>query len=733
MNPLRKIICGNLSADWSRSWNYEVPHIPTCETAVTFPTLLLAYGVLICIPYALCLGFRSRTHKRSFSGLLISEIIVLVIVISNGIGRTCIHLFHYVNDDWRLFVLPVSIICISLVQSIIWHFERMRNAANSSVCFFLNLFSIIVMSARCWSHLTDFWIQQSQTETFNATSSDAVLSPTLPGSTTVISAPTIIQIIDLVTLIMYLLLFVLGCFSERMLIYQASIKNKGSFDKSTPDCFPKKFPNISAALPSELEAALPEKSVRNEFLSQDEQKLLQNPSPEDHVSFPSRVVYAWFTGLIYRGYRKPLEMSDLWGLDDVHCARIVSKQFSKHLDVNVIPKQSVNYYQERRRVSLLNNIAENANRVYQQNDLTADRRRSAQSILGVGVPVSDRSHTYRSGCVETTMQEDRRASDGCTSRPAGAAAQDTPSIMSSSVKSPTARLPTQKEESGSGSLQKRESVSTPDSVVGPVRVSHGENAFPTNEVHSADVANLPSVDFAGVSSHNSSARRAVRIRAETKLDALPTQPESRSSVIVKQSAEEVALKCEDAGSEKLNVPLKTKMPTNSNVHSDAPKTKAKVTQEPAGNKPGHSDSIPKGKQRKWGFIVALIAMFWTRLVWTGLLKLLHDTLLFINPLLLKILLKFMQGDHGEPVWHGYLYAAAMFLSSCTQTLILQRYFRDVNIVGMHLRTVITCAVYRKVSKLQLACGYFSMLLNIAFWTVHQRWTGFAIFHLAEYS
>ncbi|KAF6767994.1 hypothetical protein AHF37_07865 [Paragonimus kellicotti] len=380
-----------------------------------------------------------------------------------------------------------------------------------------------------------------------------------------------------------------------------------------------------------------------------------------HVFFPH-------LSLIYRGYRKPLEMSDLWSLDDKHRAHNVSKQFSKHLDLHVVPKQSVNYYQERRRISLLNSIAENTNCVYQQDDLIVDRRRSAQSILGVGIPVSDRLHTYKSGCVETIMQEDRRASDGCTPRPvdlkqrSGAAAQSTPNKMSSSVKSPRARLPTQKEESGSGSFEKRESLSTPNSVTDSVGVSHGENAFPTNgdrnQVQSADVSNS-------------------------------------------------ALKSRDASKEKLNTPLPTKTPMNSNVHSDASKAEAQGIQETVGSKPGHSDSVQKDKQRKLGFIIALIEMFWTRLVWTGLLKLLHDTLLFISPLLLKILLKFMQGDLGEPVWHGYLYAVTMFVAACTQTLILQRYFRDVNIMGMHLRTVITCAVYRKSLRLSNKARYES--------------------------
>ncbi|OON15953.1 hypothetical protein X801_08238, partial [Opisthorchis viverrini] len=65
----------------------------------------------------------------------------------------------------------------------------------------------------------------------------------------------------------------------------------------------------------------------------------------------------------------------------------------------------------------------------------------------------------------------------------------------------------------------------------------------------------------------------------------------------------------------------------------------------------------------------------------------------------RFLLNFMQRKEAEPVWHGYCYASGMFVVAAVQTLVLQNYFREVNILGMHLRTALTCAVYRKSLRL----------------------------------
>ncbi|XP_021092877.1 multidrug resistance-associated protein 6 isoform X3 [Heterocephalus glaber] len=49
------------------------------------------------------------------------------------------------------------------------------------------------------------------------------------------------------------------------------------------------------------------------FFQKDSQQA--NPCPEAGVSFPSRAAFWWASGLLWRGYRKPLRPKDLWSLE----------------------------------------------------------------------------------------------------------------------------------------------------------------------------------------------------------------------------------------------------------------------------------------------------------------------------------------------------------------------------------------------------------------------------------
>ena len=42
---------------------------------------------------------------------------------------------------------------------------------------------------------------------------------------------------------------------------------------------------------------------------------LQSQSPEESASFASRLIYHWFDGLVWKGYKKPLEQPDLSDLN----------------------------------------------------------------------------------------------------------------------------------------------------------------------------------------------------------------------------------------------------------------------------------------------------------------------------------------------------------------------------------------------------------------------------------
>lgn len=56
----------------------------------------------------------------------------------------------------------------------------------------------------------------------------------------------------------------------------------------------------------------------------------QNPSPEESSSFLSLITYFWFDTMAWKGYKKPLEASDLWDLNARDKSKSVVPRFDKH-------------------------------------------------------------------------------------------------------------------------------------------------------------------------------------------------------------------------------------------------------------------------------------------------------------------------------------------------------------------------------------------------------------------
>ncbi|XP_070778984.1 multidrug resistance-associated protein 1 isoform X2 [Enoplosus armatus] len=77
-----------------------------------------------------------------------------------------------------------------------------------------------------------------------------------------------------------------------------------------------------------------------------------------------------------------------------------------------------------------------------------------------------------------------------------------------------------------------------------------------------------------------------------------------------------------------------------------------------------------------------------------LYKIIQDILMFVGPEILRLLIHFVNNS-GAPSWHGYFYTALLFICTCVQSLILQKYFHVCFVSGMRLRTAIIGAVYRK--------------------------------------
>lgn len=56
----------------------------------------------------------------------------------------------------------------------------------------------------------------------------------------------------------------------------------------------------------------------------------KNPCPEETASFLSRTFFAWFDRLALKGFRKPLEASDLWDMNPEDSCREIVPKFEKH-------------------------------------------------------------------------------------------------------------------------------------------------------------------------------------------------------------------------------------------------------------------------------------------------------------------------------------------------------------------------------------------------------------------
>ncbi|KAG7197437.1 hypothetical protein KM043_013293 [Ampulex compressa] len=65
-----------------------------------------------------------------------------------------------------------------------------------------------------------------------------------------------------------------------------------------------------------------------------EYPLVERPCPEQSASFPSRVVFAWFDSLAWKGFKKPLESTDLWSMNPEDMASEIVPKFDKYWSKN---------------------------------------------------------------------------------------------------------------------------------------------------------------------------------------------------------------------------------------------------------------------------------------------------------------------------------------------------------------------------------------------------------------
>eukprot|EP00794_Sanderia_malayensis_P019839 gene19839-21781_t len=97
----------------------------------------------------------------------------------------------------------------------------------------------------------------------------------------------------------------------------------------------------------------------------------------------------------------------------------------------------------------------------------------------------------------------------------------------------------------------------------------------------------------------------------------------------------------------------------------------------------------------------------------GILKFLVDCLAFAGPILLNLLISFME-NKKEPVEHGYYYALGLLVSTLLAALLDAQYSYQVNKVGLQCRAALITTVYEKalaVSSTTLSAFSSGQIIN----------------------
>ncbi|XP_014806693.1 PREDICTED: multidrug resistance-associated protein 7 [Calidris pugnax] len=118
---------------------------------------------------------------------------------------------------------------------------------------------------------------------------------------------------------------------------------------------------------------------------------------------------------------------------------------------------------------------------------------------------------------------------------------------------------------------------------------------------------------------------------------------------------------------------------------------------------GSSDALDKSHRAQVAtrLLSVLHAAFGLRFYSLGLLKLAGNLLGFSGPLLLNLLVNFME-SRQEPLSHGVLYALGLFAGSFLGALLRNQFSYEVNKVTLMVRAAIISAIYRKALRVSSA-------------------------------
>ncbi|KAL3053062.1 hypothetical protein OYC64_005566 [Pagothenia borchgrevinki] len=158
--------------------------------------------------------------------------------------------------------------------------------------------------------------------------------------------------------------------------------------------------------------------------------------------------------------------------------------------------------------------------------------------------------------------------------------------------------------------------------------------------------------------------------------------EDRSHRVVPQLVLRWNTECQKVKTTEQNTLYSPKRVTNTEVKEDRAVEESEIL------------IVKPQKTKEPSLFWALCLTFGPYFLISCLYKIIQDVLMFVGPEILRLLIRFVN-DSSAPVWRGFFYTALLFMCTCVQSIILQKYFHVCFVSGMRLRTAIIGAVYRK--------------------------------------
>jgi len=109
-------------------------------------------------------------------------------------------------------------------------------------------------------------------------------------------------------------------------------------------------------------------------------------------------------------------------------------------------------------------------------------------------------------------------------------------------------------------------------------------------------------------------------------------------------------------------------------------------------------NLAPGSDKKPSLFFCLFKVFGGKFIAGSILKLVSDVLSYAGPVILHLIINFIS-DQNQIMSVGLFLTALLFLTSFTQSLLVQHYFIRMYLVGQRMRTALILLIYKKSLRL----------------------------------